>query len=58
MTQQFTRTTCRKCGVVNPVTFFAPVECGTDCTCICYECANKRGWIDNRTGNLRSDVTL
>ena len=61
---------CRKCHGRNHLVFFAPVfVAGIDArnstphpigvgTHICFDCAESRGWIDWKTGNLKQGVTL
>lgn len=49
---------CRKCEVENPIVYFAPVNVApTPATCICFDCANARQWLDSE-GNLKRDVQL
>lgn len=54
---------CRKCDRQNPVVYFAPVSIPdkhTDTytgTCICYSCADERGWID-KSGDIKAGVSL
>ncbi len=49
--------TCRKCGKSNPVVYLAPVVVDGSGTCICFACADARGWLD-RSGNLKEGITL
>lgn len=61
---------CRKCQGRNHLVFFAPVfVAGIDArngqkhetgvgTHICFDCANRQGWIDPRNGNLKQGVAL
>ena len=51
---------CRKCCAKNPIVYFAPVTGNRDgvTTVICLPCAEDRGWVDSRTGNLKSGVQL
>ena len=56
--QTFAQMTCRKCETVNPVVFFAPVNVAPfPATCICFDCAKARQWVD-QNGDLKKDVTL
>ena len=56
--QAFPTMTCRKCDAVNPMVYFAPVNVApTPATCICFDCANARQWLDSE-GNVRKDVNL
>lgn len=49
---------CRKCGIANPLVYFAPVVAhGYRGTCICFDCAARRGWLD-LDGNLKSGIVL
>lgn len=50
---------CRKCGSANPPVYLAPVLVPGDLagTCICFNCANARGWLD-RDGNLKPGIKL
>ena len=48
---------CRKCGTANPQVYFAPVVVSESGTCICFNCAKARNWLDPH-GNLRPDVQL
>lgn len=49
--------TCRKCGVKNPLVYFAPVSVNGKGTCICFNCAESRNWLDVN-GNIKKGVTL
>ena len=49
--------TCRKCGSVNPTVYLAPAVLPGYGTCICMECALKRGWLD-ADGNLKPGISL
>ena len=54
----FSNMTCRKCDAVNPMVYFAPVSVApTPATCICFNCAQARQWLDS-DGNLRDGVEL
>lgn len=46
---------CRKCGKVSPWVYYAPIT--ENNTCICLNCAEERGWVDE-FGKLRDGVTL
>lgn len=49
---------CRKCGRSNPWVYLAPVVVeGAGTTCICMDCAEARGWLDE-AGNLKPGVVL
>lgn len=50
--------TCRKCGRVNPVVYFAPVNVYDHRTVICYNCASERGWVNRSTGSLKEGIEL
>ena len=56
-TETFPALTCRKCGTANPLVYFAPVVVSESGTCICFNCAKARNWLDP-DGNLRADVHL
>lgn len=49
--------TCRKCGRSNPPVYLAPVTLEGAGTCICFNCAEARGWLD-AAGNLKPEVSL
>lgn len=51
---------CRDCGKRNPLVFYGPKPMGPGKVwcCMCYDCVEKRGWINPRTGNLRDDVSF
>lgn len=54
----FPQMNCRKCDALNPMVYFAPVSVAPNpATCICFECASARQWLD-RDGNLKEGVTL
>lgn len=53
---------CRKCGVKNPVSYFASVAYMNkqgvyEGTCFCHACAEKRNILDN-DGNLKKGIEL
>jgi len=48
---------CRKCGAANPMVYFAPVVIDAVGTCICFDCAESRLWLD-RNGDLRHGIEL
>lgn len=48
---------CRKCGRINPTVYLAPVVAPGSGTCICIDCAQKRGWLD-ANGDLKPGITL
>lgn len=54
--QRFVDMNCRKCGVLNPLIFFAPISVAPY-SCICMNCARQRGWLDN-DGNLKEGIKL
>jgi hypothetical protein len=54
--QTFANQNCRKCGAVNPLVFFAPINV-EPYSCICFDCAKARGWI-NQDGNIKDGVEL
>jgi len=54
---EFQKMVCRKCDAVNPVVYFAPVSLSGYSTCICFDCADARQWLD-KDGNLREGVEL
>lgn len=49
--------TCRKCDAVNPLVYFAPVTIEAKGTCVCFDCAKARQWLD-ANGDLRPDIQL
>jgi hypothetical protein len=51
------RLTCRKCAAHNPLVYFAPVTFDGAGTCICFDCAQARNWLD-ADGDLRPGVEL
>lgn len=51
------RLVCRKCGRTNPPVYFAPVTREGEGSCICFDCADARQWLD-RDGTLRPDIEL
>ena len=53
----FPQIECRKCGSLNPMVYFAPVVADRAGTCICYDCAQARQWLD-RDGNLKAGIAL
>ena len=53
----FPQLECRKCGSLNPMVYFAPVVADRAGTCICYDCAQARQWLD-RDGNLKAGIAL
>lgn len=55
--ETFPAMTCRKCGKADPLSYFAPVVVDGTGTCICFDCAEARHWLD-RDGNLRPGVEL
>lgn len=55
--KELPRLTCRKCGRSNPPIYLAPVTLEGTGTCICFTCADARGWLD-ANGNLKTGVTL
>ncbi len=48
---------CRKCGMLNPWVYLAPVVVAGSGTCICMDCAAVRGWLDTAV-NLKPGVVL
>lgn len=53
---------CRKCEVKNPIVYYAPValpnnEGVHEGTCICYNCADERNWIDDM-GKVKEGIEL
>ena len=49
--------TCRKCSAQNPVVYFAPVTVDGKGTCICFDCAKARNWLD-QNGDLLPGIEL
>ena len=49
------RMTCRKCQKVNPWVYYEPVVIPGDTagTCICFDCAVSRQWVDPQSGKIR-----
>lgn len=53
----FPELTCRKCEKRNPMVYFAPVSIAGKGTCVCFECAKSKGWI-NSHGDIKTGITL
>lgn len=49
--------TCRKCSADNPAVYFAPVTMDGKGTCVCFDCAKARHWLD-QNGDLRPGIEL
>lgn len=48
---------CRKCSAENPAVYLAPVTADGKGTCICFDCAKARNWLD-QNGDLRPGIEL
>lgn len=48
---------CRKYAAKNPLTYLAPVTVDSRESCICFERAEARNWLDG-DGNLRPGIEL
>lgn len=55
---KFHKITCRKCATVNPMVYLAVVVINdTESTCVCFDCANAKGFLD-RDGNIKEGYEL
>lgn len=57
LAQLAARMECRYCGTENPFVYFGPCNGLWERTCVCFDCAKDKRWLD-ADGDLRPDVTL
>lgn len=49
--------TCRKCETRNPWVYFGPVSIDGVGSCVCYDCADSRGWL-NADGTIKKGYKI